>query len=53
MTDPLSEYLGKYSQYKEFLLFDVKKELERVQADETKEIRQIKDDIEFNRKRQK
>ena len=25
MTDPLSEYLNKYGQYKEFLLYDVEK----------------------------
>ena len=53
MTDPLSDYLNKYSQYKEFLLYDVEKELKRTEDDESKEIREIKEDIEFNRKREK
>jgi hypothetical protein len=43
ITDPLFTYLAKYSQYKEFLVQDVQKELERIQKDEGKEIREIKD----------
>jgi hypothetical protein len=30
ITDPLFSYLSKYSQYKEFLLQDVQKELEKI-----------------------
>lgn len=53
ITDPLFTYLSKYSQYKEFLLFDVTKELERIEKDETKDIKEIKDQIETNRKRER
>jgi hypothetical protein len=52
ITDPLFTYLAKYSQYKEFLVQDVQKELERIQKDEGKEIREIKDEIEINRRRE-
>ena len=51
MTTPLSEYLSKYSQYKEFLLQDVDYELKKIEEDETREIKEIKEEIEFNRKR--
>lgn len=53
ITDPLFTYLGKYSQYKEFLLLDLQKELEKVEKDENKDIREIKEEIEVNRKREK
>ena len=53
MTTPLSEYLSKYSQYKEFLLQDVDYELKKIEEDETRQIKQIKEEIEFNRKREK
>ena len=39
MTDPLSDYLKQYGQYKEFLLFDVEKELKKTEDDESKEIK--------------
>ena len=39
ITDPLFTYLSKYSQYKEFLLFDVEKELQRIQKDQNKDIK--------------
>lgn len=51
MTQPLSEYLSKYSQYKDFLLLNVANELKKIEDDETKEIKEIKDEIEHNRKR--
>lgn len=53
ITDPLFSYLAKYSQYKEFLLLDVAKELEMAERDESKEIREIKEEIEQNRRREK
>ena len=43
MTTPLSEYLSKYSQYKDFLLQDVAYELKKIEDDETKEIKEIKE----------
>lgn len=52
ITDPLFSYLAKYSQYKDFLLMDVAKELERVQKDQTKEIKEIKEEIEVNKRRE-
>ena len=33
MTSPLTEYLSKYSQYKEFLLKDVDYELKKIEED--------------------
>lgn len=53
MTTPLSEYLSKYSKYKDFLLQDVAGELKKIEEDENKEIKEIKEEIEFNRKREK
>lgn len=52
ITDPLFTYLSKYSQYKTFLLMDVQKELELIEKDENKDIKEIKDEIEVNRKRE-
>lgn len=43
MTKPLSDYLAKYMQYKDFLLYNVEKELKKIEDDETKEIKEIKE----------
>ncbi len=53
VVEPLAEYLSKYNVYKEFLLMDVAKYLENVEKDETKEIKEIKEDIAFNKEREK
>ena len=36
ITDPLFTYLSKYSQYKQFLLLNLQKQLEKIEQDETK-----------------
>lgn len=45
MTEPLSQYLSKYSQYKDFLLLNVTNELKKIEDDENKDIKEIKDEI--------
>lgn len=52
MTQPLYEYMSKYSGYKQFLGVNVAAELKKIEEDETKEIKEIKQEIQFNRKRE-
>ena len=43
MTTPLSEYLSKYTPYKDFLLQDIAVELKKVEEDESKDIKELKE----------
>ena len=45
--------MTKYSQYKDFLLYNIPVELQKIEEDEAKEIREIKEEIEYNRKRER
>jgi len=45
--------MTKYSQYKEFLLYNMAVELQKIEEDDSKEIKEIKEEIEFNRKRER